>query len=114
MPPASRDLTIYRGDIYSHQLTFENDATPPAALDVHTYTFTAQIRDRRDRATGTPAASFTVDATQAASGIIVLSLSETDTAALTGSLYYWDLQVEPIGQTWLAGTVTVSGDVTHA
>lgn len=109
--PARRDLEIYRGDDYSHQITFVDANNAP--LDVSAYTFTAEIRDRSEGGAQVYA-TFTVDMTQAATGIITLHLAAADTRIKT-DVAYWDLQVDTGSaiQTWLAGKVTASGDVTH-
>lgn len=65
------------------------------------------------------AATATVDVTSAASGIIVVSFSDTDTAALcTGKVWrgYWDLQWtngSGTKRTYVEGTMTLLKDVTR-
>lgn len=109
--PATLHLEMYRGDDYVHQLMFTNNASPPAALDVSDYTFSAQIRDRPEKGT-VLLATFDIDTTDAEDGIIVLSLPPAATRIDPG---YWDLEVKADGSptTWLAGEVKMSGDVTH-
>lgn len=109
--PGPRDISIYRGDDYPHAVTFTDAAGAP--LDVSAYAFTAQIRSLSQGGTGEPLAEFTIDDSQAATGIVVLSLAATETADLAAG--YWDLQADDgtTVSTWLAGRVSVSGDVTH-
>lgn len=108
--PAPRDLEFYRGDDYTHVLTFVDNGDPPAPLDLSEYTFKAQIRDRSENGT-IVYAEFEIDVTQANIGVIVLRLSGSATRIKPG---YWDLEVDDGSgiQTWLKGSVTPSGDVT--
>lgn len=110
--PATRDISLYRGDDYTHVLTFVDNQEPPEALDLSgDYTFKAQIRDRPENGTVVHA-TFDIDITQANLGIIVLSLPDSQTRFPPA---YWDLEVNDgaTTQTWLKGTVLVSGDVTQ-
>lgn len=115
MTPAKRNLAIYRGDDYAHELTFTDDADPPGSLDVSSYVFLAQIRKGTSHSSGL-LATFNVDMSRAGTGVIVLSLDEDVTATLNES-GMWDLQVTlPSGsvQTWLAGRVVLTADVSRA
>jgi hypothetical protein len=109
--PAVRDLDIYRGDDYAHEILFVNNADTPEPLNLVDYTFKAQIRDRPQGSTAARA-SFDIDVSRAGEGIIVLSLPEAMTRINSG---YWDLEVFDgySIRTWLKGSVTVSGDVTQ-
>lgn len=109
--PATRDLAIYRGDDYAHKLTFTDNAEPPVSLNLSDYTFKAQIRDRSENGK-VIYATFTIDISQAASGIIVLHLDAASTRIPSG---YWDLEAtkDSTVQTWLKGAVTMDGDVTQ-
>jgi hypothetical protein len=90
------------------------------------WTWLAQIRTTKDEP-GSVIATFTVDATDAATGTLVITLPATQAALLvTGTtnglptpgkgLYFWDLQGTDSGvvKTWLAGKVAVTGDVSFA
>ena len=109
MPPATRDLTIYRGDDYAHTVTVTDEAGDP--VDVSGSTWAAQFR-RHDR--DETAVDFAIDATNAATGVIVHSLTAAQTADLPARGVY-DLQRTTDGEveTYLAGDVTVTGDVTR-
>lgn len=111
--PARRDLVIVRNDSYAHEITFVDDLAAP--LDVSNRTWAAQIRSD-PTSTGTADAVFSVDTTSAASGVIVLGLTTTDTAALRANrTYRWDLQATTGSDvtTMVAGSVTVVQDVTR-
>lgn len=108
--PARLDLTVWQGDTYAMPpITIRSDST---AIDVSSWSFSAKI------ATGystTATTTFSVATGSASSGIITLSLTSTQTAALTlTSSYVWDLQRTLSGdvKTLIAGKVRVKGQVT--
>lgn len=123
------DAAIYQGDIYEHELTFTDDADTPAALNLSTGTWRAQLR--RHPADDDVLASFTIDTTGAATGVLVISLTASQTAALgaalvalleTGRRYqravtdveaYWDLEDTDSGATYLAGRAAVVLEVSR-
>ena len=109
---ATRDIRFTQGDTYGHVLTIENDAVPPVATNVSARTFAAQVR--RYASSDTIAATFAVDMTNAATGVVQLSLTATQTAALTGP-YYWDVHMVTGSSvlTLIAGSVTVDAEVTR-
>lgn len=109
--PATRDLALYRGDDYAHQITFVDAQTHPEPIPVDDYTFKAEIRDRPENGT-VVYATFSIDTSQASEGIIVLHLTASQTRIPSG---YWDLQATISGsrKTWLKGEVIMDGDVTQ-
>jgi len=106
------------------------DFTWSPTKDFSGYTLEAQIRSDLDETEASPVASFTVDDSQAASGIITISLPASESRklatphALPGKqerpgvgAYYWDLQATNDSDaedvfTWVDGTITVEGDAT--
>lgn len=108
--PATRDLTMYQGDTYEHELTVTDDADPPVALDLSTGTWRAQVR-KHAQATSV-LASFAVDDTDAANGVLFLTLTPEQTAALPSNCT-WDLEDTVAGVTYLRGAVTVEREVTR-
>lgn len=107
---ASRNLECVAGDDYDHQITFvDTDGVTP--LDVSSWTFAAKVR----RSAGDSAVTaFTIDTTDASSGVIVLSLSGTQTGALApGSV--WDAERTVGGKTltFLGGSFTTEPQVTY-
>lgn len=109
--PAIRDLALYRGDDYAHEITFTDAADPPEPMDLTGYTFLAQIRDRPENSS-VVRATFTIDTSEAVDGKIVLHLNAASTRIPQG---FWDLEVNDgtTTRTWLKGMVHVSGDVTQ-
>lgn len=90
--PAPLDLTLTAGDDWGIQLTLTSDGVTP--IDVTSYTFSAAVLYGT-----TSVQAITVTKTTPASGVIDLSLSDTETAALEGLKRTWAL-------TWTNGTDT--------
>ena len=105
--PGAVDLTVYRGDTLVVPITVQQGGVP---LVLPTTGWLAQVRVSPDSAW---MLQFTVDASQAAVGELVLSLTAAQTAAATDG--FWDLQNTNGGVVWtyLAGRFTVSKDVSH-
>jgi len=110
--PGDAPLTLYRGDTRVWTVTFVDDSD--VSLDLSGRTWVAQIKDDKDR-TNAAVATITVDDTDSATGELLLTLPAGQAAALgnDGTTLYWDLQSDDDGvvQTWLAGKVKVTGDV---
>lgn len=110
--PAERDIEIYRGDVYEHEFTFMSGDDP---LDLSTRVVTAQWRTKED---ATDAVDFAVDDTGAATGVIIISLTPSQTATL-GIRGVYDVQAHDGGatptnqETLVRGTVEVTKDVTR-
>ncbi len=109
MDAGRRDLLFTRGDDYSHVISFEDANGNPSNLTGAV--FAAQLRTYADAIDDVP---FTVDNTEVAIGVVTLSLTAIQTAALA-RINDWDLQMTLSGAvtTVLAGTVTVPPDVTR-
>lgn len=114
--PQTLDLSLYAGDGAGLRFTI-TDSTG-AALPL-TGTMKAQIRANRE--TADPAlAEFSVDLTDFATGVVLISLTGEQTHALiTGNEKFtgvWDLEWTPAGDepaTLVQGNVECSPDVTH-
>ena len=106
---AKCNLRLYRGDDRGVQMTFKDSTGTPIALPSSTWS--SQIKDK---VAGTLLASFTVDSTQSASGIIKLGIAHTDSAGLPSRCVY-DLQCDDNGSltTYLQGSITMEGEVTQ-
>jgi hypothetical protein len=108
-------LEIYRGDTFSRRFTFQDSAENPVNLLDFGDEWTAQLRKSEDF---TEAINFSVDTTDAATGVLVLNLTATDTADIP-SKGVWDCQVvntavdPPAVKTILRGTFTRIKDVTR-
>lgn len=110
MEPESHDLKVYAGDDYTCMFTFNNGAGNP--MDVSGFVFQSQIRSYPQAST--VLASFDVDQTSSATGIIVLRLDKIVTATLKDGV--WDFQQTDSGgivRTLVAGKITVEPEVTR-
>ena len=97
------DLGFHQGDDFTLTLTF--------AENVSTSTFAAQVRPTVKSSTSW---AFSVDMTDAATGVVVFTLAKADTAAMPAS-GNWDLEETKSGKTTtlLKGRVRVSREVTR-
>ena len=72
MIPGSVDLEFVRGDDFSHKFAFVDDTTS-APLNLTGMTFAAKVRLFED---DVPFVAFTVDQTNLATGILIISLAK--------------------------------------
>lgn len=110
--PAKLNYKIVRGDDFADTVTI-NEGEPSAPVDVSARTFTAQVRSAADSTT--VVATFTIDMTDAASGVVGYSLADTVTDDMSGP-YVWDFQqvVGGVTRTLMGGSFSVVPDVTRA
>lgn len=120
MSAAIHDIVIEQGATFTRQITMKQSNGDP--MDLTGYTGRAMIRKRYSSAT--PTAEFTVTiADDPLTGVIILSLSATDTAAIPAgesvdsseSQYVWDFELEaPNGNVdrILQGTCQISPEAT--
>jgi hypothetical protein len=108
---ATRNITIYQGDTYAHELRIKNSSN--ANVNITSRTYTGQVRKKRN--SDTAAATFTSEITNAANGIVVLSLTSAQTANIAAGTYVYDFQETngAIITTLITGTVTVTGEVSR-
>jgi hypothetical protein len=111
--PAELDMTIYAGDTLTIQFKFTDNASNPVNM---TGTWTASIRANSGDP-DPPIASFTVDSSQAATGIITVTLTSATSGVLpVATPLVWDLEQTlssgPV-RTTHRGTITVTEDVTR-
>lgn len=106
--PGICNLEGYRGDALNATITIKSKTTnEPIALPDGEWR--AQIRERADNPV--VIAEFSVDATNRANGIVTLSLDPEDSARISSGV--WDLEHIGIHKTYLAGTITLTQDVTR-
>lgn len=119
LSPDVLDLVLYAGDGVRFRLVAEDVAEAPVPL---LGTFEAEIRAKRPDPDPVKA-QFTIDTTDAATGIIGLSLTGTQTQLLVSAvstdkkwLGVWDVQWTPVDsepKTLCQGKVTVWRDVSR-
>lgn len=118
-----RDITLYRGDGYTHVFDFyENSGTAKepvqgAAIDMSDRTFAAQWRPSHN---SEEAVDFIVDDTESATGRIVITLMPATVDNLNGNMKlkgWYDLQSTFISDGWVEtlshGEVLMDPDVTR-
>ena len=106
-----RDITIYKGDSYTHQINIKNSAN--TAINITGRTYISQVR--KSKASNTVIASFTTAITNAANGVLTMSMTGSETSNINTGIYYYDLQ-ETNGSTittLMGGKVTVTGEVSR-
>jgi len=111
MAAGQRDITVYQGDTYVHEIRIKNSAN--TAINITSRTYAGQVRKRRS--SDDVSAIFTANITDAANGVVVFSLSTSDTASLRSGSYVYDFQETNSGviTTLLTGNLTVTGEVTR-
>lgn len=108
---ANRNITIYQGDTYAHELRIKDSAN--ANVNISTRTYTGQIRKKRN--SDTAAATFTSEITNGANGVVVLSLTPAATANIAAGTYVYDFQ-ETNGSTvttLITGSAIITGEVSR-
>lgn len=109
--PAARDITIYQGDTYAHQLQLKNNSN--TAINITSRSYTGQIRKRRS--SDVVSANFASEITDGANGVVVFSLTPEQTSDLKSGKYVYDFQEVNgvVVTTIITGVVTVVGEVTR-
>jgi len=111
-------IALYAGDGAALRITVRDVATPPAPIDL-TGTVRAQVRASRPDVN--PLLDFAVDTSDAANGVVVLTLTGDQTASLLGGTEgpfsgYYDVEWTPAGAepvTLVQGDVSCVLDVTR-
>jgi hypothetical protein len=113
---ASADLVIAQGATYSQVINWK---TGSAATAVNTTGYTARMQLRTSYSAATASLELTTANSRIAlnnAGVITLSLTATETAALAAGRYIFDLELVSSGGAvtrLLEGVVTVSPEVTR-
>lgn len=109
---ATRNIEIYKGDTYLHELRLKNNSN--AVINITSRTYTGQIRKKRN--SETILVSFASQITDAVNGVVVFSLTPEQTATLSAGVYVYDFQEvnQSVVTTLVTGNVSVTGDVTRA
>lgn len=122
--PAAAPLKLYRGDTRIWTALIETntgtDVAPVwAPYDLTGHTVLAQIRSDKNRTAPVVSAVATVVDNDPTTGLVTLTLTSTEADKLgsDGTVLWWDLQTtrtaDSFRRTWLAGKVTVKGDVSN-
>lgn len=107
--PAERDISIYAGDTYTHELRLKDSSNTAINISNRTYTGGLKI----SKSSSDIVASFVSTITNASNGVVVFSLSSATTANITPGTYLYDFQEENVGvvTTLLTGKAIVTGQV---
>lgn len=108
---ALRNISIYKGDTYTHEVSIKDSSN--TAIDISGRTYLAQVR--RTASSTDVVLTFTSTVTDAEGGVLQLSLTSDQTSNLQSGNYTYDLQ-ETNGSnvlTLMYGSITVTGDVTR-
>lgn len=106
----SRNINIYAGDTYIHELRLKDSLN--AVINISTHSYSGQLK--LGRTASEAICSFSTTITDGANGVVQFSLSSAVTSGVPAGTYYYDFQQKngPIVTTLLAGKAVVQGDVT--
>ena len=109
--PGELNIVGTRGDTFTLTITITTNGTTP--VDITGRTYTSQVRRYWDDPA--VAATFTCTVTNGPNGVLVITLSAAQTAALEDGTYYWDLQENASGiiTTVMSGAFVVLPDATR-
>ena len=108
---AERNITIYQGDTYLHELRLRNSSN--ANINITSRTYSGQVR--KTSGSSNSVAVFTAAITDAANGIVQFTIAASVTANIKSGIYYYDFQ-EVNGSfvtTLIAGKASFQGEVTR-
>jgi hypothetical protein len=114
--PGDYPINLYRGDTRVWSLAFTED-DGETAIDMSGKTWRAQVRETPDSASALM--DITVDAADAADGLLELTLPATEWAGVASETpstkWAWDLESTESGvvRTYLKGKVKIIGDVSR-
>jgi len=112
-PVTVPDITMYAGDTFTSPSYTMQTGTPPVAINLVADGWTNWTAQWRALPTDTRYVAFTVDTTNAATGVIVMTATATQTRSMWNG--YWDLQATKNGavRTWIKGKLVYVEDVTR-
>lgn len=112
MAAGKYDLTIDQGSSFALDMTVQEDNT---AKNLTGYSVRAQLRPTQTSSTLT--ANFTGSVVNATAGTIQISLSATDTAAISPGKYFYDVEIytasDAIVTRLIQGSAVVTPEVTR-
>jgi len=108
---AERNIIIYQGDTYIHEVRLRNSSN--ANINVSTRTYTAQLR--KTKTSDNTIATFATEVADGPNGVVRFTLLPEITANIKSGVYFYDFQEQngTIVTTLLAGKATVQGEVTR-
>lgn len=108
---ARRDLEVYQGDTFTHEIRIVDANGDP--INVTGRTFESQVRRRTSY--DTIEATFSVDTSQAATGVVVFTIDAATCADLETGVHRYDVHqiVGGVVLTLVYGRVNIRGEVTR-
>ena len=114
MASGKHDITIDQGSDFSLTLTVKDGGV---ARNLSSWSVRGQLRST---VSSTDSTSFTIDTTDAATGILVVSLAHNVSRDMTAGLYVYDIEIfqgtapnETAVTRLLKGRATLTGEVTR-
>lgn len=106
---ANKDIEIYKGDTYVHELRLKDSSN--VAINITSMSFKGAIKVSTQSSSNT--ASFEVSKTDASNGIVTFTISASNSANIRPGTYVYDFQQQngAIVTTLLQGKVVVKSDV---
>ena len=108
--------TFVRGDTWTNKFAFTDESNVAIDITDNVYFLTLKANPEATDLQADAQATVTATGADAVAGIVYLTLSSAQTAALSPGKYYYDLQQIDSGQvsTLLLGKVKVLRDITQA
>ena len=109
---AERNIIIYQGDTYVHEVRLRNSAN--ANINISTRSYSGQVR--KTKTSDTIVATFTTEILDGPNGVMQFSLLPNVSSNIRSGVYYYDLQENnsTVITTLIAGKASVQGEVTRA
>jgi hypothetical protein len=107
----ARDITIYKGDSYTHEVRIKNSANTAINITGRTY----RVQMRQSKASSSILLTFATTITNAANGIVTFTLQPSDTSNISVGTYYYDFE-ETNGSyvtTLMGGKLVITGEVSR-
>jgi hypothetical protein len=106
-----RNITIYKGDSYLHEVRIKNAANTAINISGRSY----RVQMRKSKASREVILSFDIAVVNAANGIIRFSLEPEDTANIPAGTYYYDFEETNLGYvtTLMGGKMVITGEVSR-
>lgn len=107
--PGERDISIYAGDTYTHELRLKDANGSAINITGRIYTGTLKI----SKTASETIATFNTNISNANGGVVTFTLIPATTANISPGTYLYDFQEENVGiiTTLLSGRAVVTGQV---
>jgi len=106
------DITCRKGDTFSLELTFTNDAG--TAIDLSSYTWKMDVKET-DTSSGDIIADDSFTYAGNSDGELTITATAATMAAVSGGIYVYDLQSTSSGvvKTWVYGVFKINEDISE-